>query len=554
MILIARPSKPFTYTAKSTARRQAIISDYQEEIDALYDTVQETTHSDIATPSKWNLASTTQFVRLVVSKTMRQPVNDDDNLFEHACDSLQATWIRNSLLRALRETINFDVRKASSNLVYDHPSISQLSVYITNVASGLCDNDNVSAQTRVDAMLAVVDKYSESFPVHQVKASVPHTSGDIVLTTGTTGNLGCHILARLARDQKVSRVYALNRVSETRIPLYRRQEAALTDRELDVSMLKSDKIVLVEADLTVPNFGLPQDTYLEMQRSVTHIIHTAWKLDFNLSLSSFEPNIEGLRCLIDFALASPRPEPPQLTYTSSVGVFQNFALNEVYTEIPVTPYMAVGSGYSESKWASEEILSKAMECTPLRALSVRVGQISGSASGIWNAHEWFPAMVQSALVLGIFPNGESTVTWVPPEVAAGALVDFSRAAPAGKVIHLIHPRPVSWQLIASVISSVLGASLVPYGKWLEQLDHVANSDQLTTVKSSKDLRALRMLPFFMSLRMRGGPTSEVMAFPSLATTNAVATSPTLADTGNRQLGASDVKRWLAYWRTEGLLQ
>ncbi|KAJ7367487.1 hypothetical protein DFH08DRAFT_677095 [Mycena albidolilacea] len=40
MVLVANKSKPFTYTAKMTIRRQAIIADYQEEIRELYATAE----------------------------------------------------------------------------------------------------------------------------------------------------------------------------------------------------------------------------------------------------------------------------------------------------------------------------------------------------------------------------------------------------------------------------------------------------------------------------------------------------------------------------------
>lgn len=36
MILIAQPTKPFSYTAKSTVRRQAVIKEYAAEIDTLF--------------------------------------------------------------------------------------------------------------------------------------------------------------------------------------------------------------------------------------------------------------------------------------------------------------------------------------------------------------------------------------------------------------------------------------------------------------------------------------------------------------------------------------
>ncbi|THH03896.1 hypothetical protein EW145_g5919, partial [Phellinidium pouzarii] len=41
MILVANPAKPFEYTSKGTLRRQPIINEYRQEIDALYDAVAE---------------------------------------------------------------------------------------------------------------------------------------------------------------------------------------------------------------------------------------------------------------------------------------------------------------------------------------------------------------------------------------------------------------------------------------------------------------------------------------------------------------------------------
>ena len=40
--------------------------------------------------------------------------------------------------------------------------------------------------------------------------------GPVILITGTTGNIGSHILAQLLSDDRISVVYALNRASTTR--------------------------------------------------------------------------------------------------------------------------------------------------------------------------------------------------------------------------------------------------------------------------------------------------------------------------------------------------
>ena len=43
-------------------------------------------------------------------------------------------------------------------------------------------------------------------------------------------------------------------------------------------------------------------------------------MDFNLSITSFEPLIAGVRNLVDLALASPRPSAPSVLFTSSISV------------------------------------------------------------------------------------------------------------------------------------------------------------------------------------------------------------------------------------------
>ncbi|KAJ3925590.1 MAG: hypothetical protein NXY57DRAFT_967569 [Lentinula lateritia] len=136
MILVASPSKPFMYTAKNTARRQAILNQYEEEIEAVYKAVEETTQSDIPAPVEWNPLSTKSFVRNIVTQVLSHTVKDGDDIFQYGCDSLQATWIRNTIHRAIRESAEIDIRQLTSNFVYDHPTINQLAQHVLSVALG----------------------------------------------------------------------------------------------------------------------------------------------------------------------------------------------------------------------------------------------------------------------------------------------------------------------------------------------------------------------------------------------------------------------------------
>ena len=84
--------------------------------------------------------------------------------------------------------------------------------------------------------------------------------GEVVLLTGTTGWLGSLVLAELLRSN-VERVYAVNRRG-TR--LFDRQVQAFKERDIDVSLASSEKLILLEADLTKEDFGVDKTLFNEV--------------------------------------------------------------------------------------------------------------------------------------------------------------------------------------------------------------------------------------------------------------------------------------------------
>ena len=86
MIIVASPSKPFSYTAKMTVRRQAILKSYDEEINALYNNVEQTSQLDVPLPVNWTLSQSLDYVRHITHKVMTQKVADGVDIFQHGCD------------------------------------------------------------------------------------------------------------------------------------------------------------------------------------------------------------------------------------------------------------------------------------------------------------------------------------------------------------------------------------------------------------------------------------------------------------------------------------
>lgn len=147
-------------------------------------------------------------------------------------------------------------------MVYDHPSISALAHFLAKLA-----NDEkptkMDKAVKISEMLSMVEKYSAHFPTHAGGSECKTYTGDVVLVTGTTGAYGSSLLGELVKSSQVSLIYALNRKGDK--PLIERQRTMIEERELDLGILNSPKVVLLESDMHKDRLGLRDDTYEEVR-------------------------------------------------------------------------------------------------------------------------------------------------------------------------------------------------------------------------------------------------------------------------------------------------
>ncbi|KAH8110853.1 acetyl-CoA synthetase-like protein [Phellopilus nigrolimitatus] len=528
MILVASPSKPFALTGKGTLRRQVIIKEYDGEIDAAYKAVDESAQENIADPEDWTLSHTTEFVRQIVLQTMKKEngaVADDADLFEHGLDSLQATWIRNTVLRVLRDSHAGVARKLSATFIYDYPTIARLAEYLSSSVSGTSVAPAGDARAKARELEALVAKYTTAFPTFVAGAGSGNGgNGDVVLLTGSTGSLGANILVKLIQNKAVTRVYAMSRPSSDGVSVKERHAKAFERESLDVQLLDDARVSFVDGDAGHADFAIDAKLFAELQSSVTHIIHNGWRVNFNVAVTSFESNIRSVRNFIDFALGGHGATPARVLFISSIGVFSNYSKDEPGPEEPLaTPDTAIGTGYAESKWVSEHILQIASEKTELSATVVRCGQMTGGPSGAWNTHEWFPSLIKSSIALGMLPDANGVVSWLTAHDAGGAVVDMLHAHDF--TVNLVHPRPVPWSTVISAFSDVLSLPRVPYSTWLSALDAAHNE-------------------------LYSGESVEALGI-TLRCERAEAASATLR--GAPQMGDADVKTWVKNWRSSGFI-
>lgn len=243
-------------------------------------------------------------------------------------------------------------------------------------------------------------------------------------------------------------------------------------------------------------------------------------------------------------------------------------------EASIVPDFAVGAGYSESKWVSEQILQIAASKTSLQPVIIRVGQLSGGLNGAWNVVEWIPALIKSSICLGVLPDCDG-VRLSNPLIAIFASNDGAdrlslgshstkqlvQLPTSGAQTHKLSILSIQNQFLGLTyllfISIALDLPLVPYVEWLGKLQHSASDHEMNAATEMEILRynpALRTLPFFQSLGAYAAdlePGWEALHFPALSIENALSASPTLYNVS--PLGEQDVLRWLTYWKAVGYL-
>ncbi|EPQ53300.1 acetyl-CoA synthetase-like protein [Gloeophyllum trabeum ATCC 11539] len=509
MILVTSPWKPMMRAPKGTVMRKATLNEYAQEIE----------------------------------------------------DLLSATFLRNRIIGALRSSESPSAKQAASqvnqNIVFANPTIKQLA----NKLVSLVDPQAADASSHDPAaeMIDMIAKYSATL-------AGPKEPKAVVLLTGSTGTLGTHLLFQLLRNENVAKVYAYNRKSSA-ASSSERQKAAFVDKGFDAGLLEDAvaplKVEFLEGDAAHENLGLDPAVYAELQRTCTHIIHNAWRLDFNLSLSSFESHVAGVRSLLALSLSSPHWSRVRFLFTSSIAVLQHWDTDKgpAPEEGALDAKVAVGNGYGESKYVAEQLILK----TPLQSTSFRIGQISGGEpSGSWALTDWVPIMIKSSIGLGALPNSNGMVSWLPMHSVAQSILDVAFTPEGGRIsrtLHLVHPRPVPWtnviaegQTAESTQQAVL--PLVPFDKWVELVKKRSNNP------SKEDLEkipAIKLLEFFtyiasgdLEAEKKGLREYEMGNWARLATTEAVKACETMKNMP--QIGKRDVDMWIDYWISKGLFQ
>jgi thioester reductase-like protein/acyl-CoA synthetase (AMP-forming)/AMP-acid ligase II/aryl carrier-like protein len=533
MILLTTLEKPMLRAGKGTVQRQLTLEMYSSEIDNLYSEHNEQSLRQTEDSKNQSLEKAIKEIVAQSTEINVAALTPENDLFSHGLDSLQVSVIAkkiNQLLANKGKFISFDTK-----IVYRNPSLQALAASVSTILNG----EDSSLEAPQSSMQEIFDKFAEDIPISARDAHESAPGSFVFLLTGSTGSLGSYILDGLQRNPEVRHVYILNRGPES----LDRQERSLKAKGLHSL---TEKVTCLEVDLSLRHLGLEPSTYKELIRNVTHIVHNAWRVNFNLSLESFAGQIAGVRRLIEFSVQS--RHAARILFVSSLSTVSGLSgrvPEELYTEWHTPQDM----GYARSKFVSELLLDRAARESGIPAVICRVGQIAGptTSDGIWPKQEWVPSLIASSKYLGKLPDslGEmEVIEWIPVDILAQGIIELATARTDGvetgaRVYHMVNPNQSLWRDVVSTIQKYFEHSGVV-------IQMASFKDWVTDLReSTSKLEDIDQNPASKLVSFYEGLLENTERGVSLDTKTAVKTSLSMA--GLKPVGKEWMANWMQQW-------
>ncbi|KAF2116461.1 hypothetical protein BDV96DRAFT_574148 [Lophiotrema nucula] len=537
MVEILDVDVEYPATDKGTIIRAASYRKFADLIEQAYRRFEGDAESDASAKLALDSAGLESFILDVFGDSAGIRLSPQDDFFNAGIDSLQAITIRGLLKRKL----DLGGSDLGRNAIFEYPNAQSLASHLLSLRTG----EGQEEKDEIQVMEELINKHSV-FP--------KHTPGkrEVVLLSGTTGSLGVHVLAQLLPIDNVKAIYCPVRASNDSVALDRIISTLSSKGLLPSHNIK--KIVALASDFRRADLGFSVEVIDELKGSLTTVIHSAWAVNFNLGVRSFEDyHIKGISNLVKLCLSVERDRPANFFFCSSISAAAGTPLPATIAEAPIEKLdHAQNMGYARSKLVAERIVQAAAETTGMTAKVLRIGQIVGDTEkGIWNNTEAIPLMIQSAKTVGALPALDETPSWLPVDIVAKIVIDISTirsSSPpstelqdSSTVFHIQNPRLFDWtqDLLPALRSAGLQFETVSQSEWVRRLRE-SNSDpvQNPTVK---------LLDFFAEKYDNEKPGRKGLVFETRKTEAASVTLSGGFDVIGSGLIGKIVQEWLKLW-------
>lgn len=285
-----------------------------------------------------------------------------------------------------------------------------------------------------------------------------------VLLTGATGSVGVELVAQLLGLPQLRTLLCLVRGSK---PPTRLRNAL---RRAGYGACALDpRLRTLPGDLLEPDLGLDIRTRHQLRGTLTHVIHGAASIRFDLGEEdTFPINVEGTRRLLALALDSGRPI--RFAYLSTL-----FVVGRRVGLIPEGAGPTAGdflNAYEASKWEAEQLI----RTVDLDASIYRLPLLLGRARDGYVHHYLEAHMLLEAFARGWFPefpgDGGGSLPLMPTDTAAREVLTLLFDHQTPESVHAISPGPalIDFSSLFDMLRSVLaegGADVPPLPRFID---------------------------------------------------------------------------------------
>eukprot|EP01052_Picozoa_sp_SAG31_P010686 SAG31_NODE_592_length_13726_cov_7.188082_6_plen_916_part_00 len=224
---------------------------------------------------------------------------------------------------------------------------------------------------------------------------------DTVLLTGATGFLGAFLLRALASDGSALgcvRIVCVVRAEDDGSAAARLQDCmdsyGLASHEY-CSCVKTGRIAAVAGDLEMECLGLDRHDYFALAARLQCVVHCGARVSAAIPYAALRAaNVGGTRRALALALLG----AADFVHVSTMGFLP---LGHAETRECVSTSLVAQSGYAQSKWVAEQLVTSATSQHGCRARIVRPGVVCGdSKAGASNMKD-----STSMLILGLVTEG-----------------------------------------------------------------------------------------------------------------------------------------------------
>ena len=310
-----------------------------------------------------------------------------------------------------------------------------------------------------------------------------------VFLTGATGFLGSYILHELLDGPTKARVIAHVRAEDAAVGLSRLESTMKAYGLWSPSWITASRLEVVIGDISKPQLGLSQDFWRRLLDEVDIVMHNGAQVNWMLPYSHLQAAnvLSTLECIRLCASGKPK----RLAFVSSTSTLDSKYYvrlsQELGTAVPETDDLegsrnGLGTGYGQSKWASEFLVREAGRRGLLGAI-IRPGYITGDpGSGISVTDDFLIRLWKGCLQVGARPDIVNTVNAVPVTQVSRVVVAAALHLPAaigqslGVAQVTSHPRLTLNEWIGALETYGYRVPMVSYQKWCTGVKEYVHDD------------------------------------------------------------------------------